>query len=73
LAQRGSASSPLHTSNTDRVVPHKENSELVYDHYKALDGPVERVVKPGGDHHQHGLTEPRPIVDFFDRAWQSRK
>jgi pimeloyl-ACP methyl ester carboxylesterase len=59
--------------DSDRVVPHKENSELVYDRYKELGGPVERVVKPGGDHHPHGLTEPRPIVDFFDRAWQSRK
>jgi pimeloyl-ACP methyl ester carboxylesterase len=52
----------------DRGVPHLENSEVVYERYKALGGPVERVVKPGADHHPHGLDDPRPIVDFFERA-----
>jgi pimeloyl-ACP methyl ester carboxylesterase len=55
----------------DRTVPHLENSEVVYERYKALGGPVERIVKPGADHHPHGLADPRPIVDFFDRAWQA--
>ncbi len=52
--------------DSDRVVPHRENSERVYDRYRALGGPVERIVKPGQDHHPHGLTDPRPIVDFFE-------
>jgi pimeloyl-ACP methyl ester carboxylesterase len=55
----------------DRGVPHRENSEVVYDRYKALGGPVERIVKPGADHHPHGLTDPQPIVSFFERAWRS--
>jgi pimeloyl-ACP methyl ester carboxylesterase len=55
----------------DRSVPHLENSEVVYDRYKALGGPVERVVKPGADHHPHGLTDPQPIVEFFERAWRA--
>ena len=59
--------------DSDKVVPHKENSEIVYDRYKALDAPVERIVKPGNDHHPHGLTDPKPIVDFFNRAWEARK
>jgi pimeloyl-ACP methyl ester carboxylesterase len=54
--------------DSDRVVPHRENSELVYDRYKALGGPVERIIKPGQDHHPHGLTDPQPIVEFFERA-----
>jgi pimeloyl-ACP methyl ester carboxylesterase len=54
--------------DSDRVVPHRENSELVYDRYKALGGPIERIVKPGQDHHPHGLTDPQPIVEFFERA-----
>ncbi len=58
--------------DSDRTVPHRENSEVVYERYKALGGPVERVVKPGADHHPHGLTDPRPVVEFFDRAWRSR-
>ena len=31
----------------DRGVPHRENSEIIYDRYKALGGPVVRIVKPG--------------------------
>ncbi len=52
----------------DNVVPHRENSELVYDRYKALGGHVERIVKPGQDHHPHGLADPRPIVEFFEKV-----
>lgn len=55
----------------DTVVPHGENSELVYDRYKKLGGPVERVVKPGLDHHPHGLTDVTPVVTFFNKALES--
>ncbi|WP_435007275.1 alpha/beta hydrolase family protein [Tundrisphaera lichenicola] len=57
--------------DADRVVPHRENSELIYDRYRALGGPVERIVKPGLDHHPHGLPDPRPIVEFFEKARRS--
>ena len=59
--------------DSDKVVPHKENSEVVYDRYKELGGPVERVVKKGQDHHPHGLKDPKPIIEFFDKAWADRK
>ena len=58
---------------TSKVVPHKENSEIIFNRYQALGGPVERIVKTGGDHHPHGLSDPAPIVDFFAKAWGSRK
>ena len=58
--------------DSDRTVPHRENSEVVYERYKALGGDVERVVKPGADHHPHGLSDPRPVVEFFDQAWRNR-
>ena len=54
--------------DSDKAVPHRENSEVVYDRYKALGGPVERIVKPGQDHHPHGLTDPQPIVEFFEKV-----
>ena len=57
--------------DSDKVVPHQENSEVVYDRYKALGGPVERIVKPGQDHHPHGLTDPSPIVEFFEKVRKS--
>lgn len=52
----------------DPVVPHAENSAVVYDRYTALGGPVERVVKPGRDHHPHGLADVTPVVRFFTDA-----
>lgn len=54
--------------DSDSVVPHQENSALVYERYKALGGAVEQIVKPGRDHHPHGLADPRPIVDFFEKV-----
>jgi len=57
----------------DTVVPHAENSELVFDRYKALGGPVERVVKPGQDHHPHGLKDVAPVVKFFTDALDPKK
>lgn len=59
--------------DSDKVVPHQENSEIVYNRYKALGGSVERIVKAGGDHHPHGLPDPKPIVQFFEKAWTTRK
>jgi pimeloyl-ACP methyl ester carboxylesterase len=56
--------------DSDSVVPHRENSEVVYGRYKALGGPVERIVKPGKDHHPHGLADPRPIIGFFEKVWK---
>lgn len=52
----------------DVVVPHAENSELVYNRYRELGGPAERVVKPGQDHHPHGLKDVAPVVKFFEAA-----
>lgn len=54
--------------DADKVVPHPENSAIVYDRYLTLDGPVNRIVKPGQDHHPHGLKDVTPVVDFFTEA-----
>ncbi|WP_020471106.1 alpha/beta hydrolase family protein [Zavarzinella formosa] len=57
----------------DQVVPHPENSEKVYDRYKALNAPVERIVKPGFDHHPHGLKDNAPVLKFFTAALEAKK
>lgn len=57
----------------DTVVPHAENSEVVFDRYKALGSPVERVVKPGQDHHPHGLKDVTPVVKFFAAALDAKR
>lgn len=53
--------------DADEVVPVAENSDLVRDRYRALGGTFEEIIKPGGLHHPHGLTDPGPIVRFFER------
>ena len=57
----------------DSVVPHAENSGIVYERYKKLAGPVEQIVKPGQDHHPHGLKDVTPVVEFFSKAWGANK
>ena len=52
----------------DTVVPGAENSAIVFERYKALGGSVHQIVKPGQDHHPHGLTDVKPVVDFFTEA-----
>jgi pimeloyl-ACP methyl ester carboxylesterase len=54
--------------DADTLVPVKENSEVVYERYTKLGGPVERIVKPGQDHHPHGLKDVTPVVEFFTKA-----
>jgi len=54
--------------DADTLVPVKENSEAVFERYTRLGGPVERVVKPGQDHHPHGLKDVTPVVEFFAQA-----
>lgn len=43
-------------------------SGLVSDRYIALGGPVERVVKPGRDHHPYDLMGVAQVVTFFTSA-----
>jgi pimeloyl-ACP methyl ester carboxylesterase len=58
--------------DADRAVPHLENSEIVYKRYTELKGSVTRIVKPGQDHHPHGLEDVKPVVDFFNAALSSK-
>ena len=45
--------------DADKVVPHETNFVMLFNRYKALGGPAVRIVKPGGDHHPHGLPDRR--------------
>ncbi|RHJ79711.1 alpha/beta fold hydrolase [Parabacteroides sp. AM08-6] len=53
--------------DSDRTVPFKENMDVVRSRYLALGGPVEVIIKKGGDHHPHSLENPEPVVDFILR------
>lgn len=53
--------------DADKVVPFKDNMDVVRSRYLALGGPVEVIIKPGVDHHPHSLENPEPVVDFILR------
>jgi pimeloyl-ACP methyl ester carboxylesterase len=48
----------------DTVVSFNENTNLLEQRYKLLNGHIKVIVKLGCDHHPHSLNDPMPIVDF---------
>ncbi len=57
--------------DADKVVPYTENAELFITRYEKAGGPVQKIVKPGVDHHPHSLQDPAPIVAFLLDAWDA--
>jgi pimeloyl-ACP methyl ester carboxylesterase len=51
--------------DSDKTVPYEENGGIVKERYEKLGGKITVILKPGGDHHPHGLKDPKPIVDFM--------
>lgn len=42
-------------------------NELLENVYRNAGMEIEVYVKPGGDHHPHGLEQPEKVVDFILR------
>ena len=57
----------LVSGDSDTVVPFCENGLFVQQAYKDADVEIEVYIKPGGDHHPHGLPDNTPVVDFILR------
>ncbi len=53
------------SGDSDTVVPYHENGILLERAYKDAGLPIEVYIKPGGDHHPHGLSDPKPVIDFI--------
>lgn len=51
--------------DADDVVPVAENTAIVEQRYRALNGTIEVIHKPGVGHHPHGLDDPAPVVKFI--------
>ncbi|WP_422927857.1 GDSL-type esterase/lipase family protein [Singulisphaera sp. PoT] len=49
----------------DRVVPVRDNTDVIEQRYKRLGGTIEVIRKEGVDHHPHSLANPQAIVDFI--------
>lgn len=50
---------------SDKVVPHVENTELLAKKFRTAGGTIKLIGKPGVGHHPHSLEDPQPIVDFI--------
>lgn len=57
----------LVAGDSDTIVPYCENGVMVERAYKQAGVEIEVYIKPGCDHHPHGLADPTPVVDFILR------
>lgn len=60
----------LVSGDADRIVPYDENGKYLYELYKAGGGEIELIIKPGGDHHPHGLEDNTPIIEFIEKNYK---
>ena len=51
----------------DTVVPPEENGLPFFERLRAAGGDVEKIEKPGADHHPHSLDPPDRIVGWIER------
>lgn len=50
--------------SADRTVPYKENGQYLAALWRAADVPFLEILKPGCDHHPHGLEDVTPLLEF---------
>ena len=55
----------LVVGDSDQTVPYVENGINIKNAYEKAGNDIEVHIKPGCDHHPHGLSDPAPIVDFI--------
>lgn len=55
------------SGDSDTVVPYTENGIMLEKAYKENKLDFELYIKPGCNHHPHGLENPQPIVDFIKK------
>ena len=58
--------------DADTTVPYPENGKPIYDYITSHGGNITLVLKPGCDHHPHGLDDPTPLIDFALKYGVSR-
>ena len=53
--------------DSDNVVPYHENGRILSEVYRREGLPFFEVLKPGCDHHPHGLEDNTPLIEFVER------
>ena len=57
----------LVAGDSDTVVPYCENGALLEEYYNKNGGQLEVHIKPGCDHHPHGLEDSNIIADYIEK------
>ena len=52
--------------DSDEIVPHQENSEIMVNYYREHGLKIEYILKPGCGHHPHSLEDVSPIIRFIE-------
>ncbi len=55
----------LVSGDSDSVVPYDENGKYIDEIYRKNNLIIETIIKKGGDHHPHSLSDNSPIIDFI--------
>lgn len=55
--------------DSDRVVPYEENGAHLYRMYKEAGAAIELILKPGCDHHPHGLEDNTPLIQAVEQCY----
>ena len=56
--------------DSDTVVPYEENGKELLRMYRERNGIIEVVLKPGCEHHPHGLEDNTPIINFVEKYYK---
>ena len=59
----------LIAGDSDKVVPYEENGKLLYEQYVAAGGKIQLILKPGCDHHPHGLEDNTPLIAAVEASY----
>lgn len=54
--------------DSDRVVPYCENGRYLAEKYRKSDVAFYEIIKPGCDHHPHGLEDSSPLIEFAENS-----
>jgi dipeptidyl aminopeptidase/acylaminoacyl peptidase len=49
----------------DKVVPFDDNAAVLVKFWQENGGRLKLFPKEGGDHHPHGLPDPKPLIDLL--------
>ena len=60
----------LVAGDSDKVVPYDENGAQLYRMYTEANATIQLILKPGCDHHPHGLEDNTPLIAAVEESYR---